>query len=256
MPEHRVPAVDRALDVLGALEAARGPLSLREMTEALEIPKSTVYRILNSLETGGVVVRLEGGSYVLGPRLLRLAQAVGQGFDLVSLAKPLMDELARQQGVTVKLSVLDADTALVVAASIAPATFSVTTQVGSRFPLHAGAASKVLAAWMDARQLEKQLPARLERFTPATLTRRTDLMHALVTVRAQGHARDEEEHTAGVKAIAVPVFDASGACVAALSIPFVGRESLDQVAPVLKALQATCDRLGAALGAAPRPRTA
>jgi DNA-binding IclR family transcriptional regulator len=99
--------------------------AVRELSDQLKIPKSTVY----SLEAGACVVRLESGSNLLGPRLLRLAQAVGHGVDLISLAKQqIMDELARKQGATVKLSVLDAGTALVVGAVIAPATFSVSTQ--------------------------------------------------------------------------------------------------------------------------------
>ncbi|HYW58125.1 MAG TPA: IclR family transcriptional regulator [Polaromonas sp.] len=256
MSEYRIPAVDRAIEVLGAMETRREPVTLRELSDQLEIPKSTVYRILNSLEAGAMVARMESGSYVLGPRLLRLAQAVTQGFDLVSLAKPVMDELARQQGATVKLSVLDSGSALVVAAAIGQATFTVSTQVGTRFPLHAGAASKTLAAWLEARELEKLLPAKLERFTDLTVVRRADLVREFATIRAQGFAKDEGEHNAGVHAYAAPIFDAEGKCVAAMSMPFFGSESSAHAQELLNALLIAGERLSQSLGAAPRLKRA
>ncbi|MBC7619458.1 MAG: IclR family transcriptional regulator [Candidatus Saccharibacteria bacterium] len=256
MSEHRIPAVDRAIEVLGAIETRSHPTTLRELSEELEIPKSTVYRIMNSLEAGRMVVRIESGSYVLGPRLLQLAQSVSQGFDLVSLAKPVMDELARQQAATVKLSVLDSGTALVVAAAIGTATFSVSTQVGTRFPLHAGAASKMLAAWLESRELDRLLPAKLERFTEATVLRKADLLREFAAIRAQGYAKDEGEHNAGVHAYAAPIFDAEGKCIAAMSVPFFGSESSTQVEKLLKALLIASDQLGQFLGAAPRSKRA
>jgi DNA-binding IclR family transcriptional regulator len=217
---NRIPAVERAAAVLGAL-AQDGGGQIAELSVALGIPRSTVYRILNSLEAHGLVVRAAEQGYRLGPALVRLARAVPLGADLVSVARPAMDALALRLGVTVKLSVLDADSALVVAVAEGPQTYSVTTQIGRRFPLHAGAASKVLAAFGDAALQARLLAAPLARHTATTITDSRALAAVLAAVRRAGHAEDNGEFVAGVAAIGAPIFDAAGGCVAAVSIPYL-----------------------------------
>lgn len=223
MSEHRIPAVERAAEVLGAL-AEGGSGQIRDLSAALGIPRSTVYRILNSLEAHALVARGADNTYRLGPNLLRLARAVPQGADLVSVARAPMDALAAALAATVKLSVLDQDSALVVAVAEAPQTYSVTTQVGRRFPLHAGAASKVLAAFAGDAVHKRLLAAPLPRHTPHTITARRAFAAVLAAVHKDGVAEDAGEFVDGVCAVAAPVFDAAGACVAALSIPYLAGE--------------------------------
>ena len=105
IPDHRIPAIDRAIEVLDVL-AAEGSASITALSTALAIPRSTVYRLLNSLEANAVVVKDGDGAYQLGPRLLRWAHAVGLGTDIVSTCRPFMDRLARELAESVKLSVL------------------------------------------------------------------------------------------------------------------------------------------------------
>jgi len=165
---HRIPAMERAVDVLEGLAA--GAAGIRDLTVRLGIPRSTVYRVLNSLEARGLAVRGSDNLYRLGPQLPRLARAVPSGFDLVAVSRPLMEDLARALRCSVKLSVLDAGVALVVATAESPETYSVTTQVGRRFPLHAGAASKVLLAFSGEGLGRRLLGGALPGLTPATIT--------------------------------------------------------------------------------------
>lgn len=233
--------------------AERGGAQIRELSTALGIPRSTVYRILNSLEAHALVVRSGETAYRLGPKLLRLARAVPGGADLVSVARPAMEALAEEIGATVKLSVLEAGTALVVAVAEGPQTYSITTQVGRRFPLHAGAASKVLAAFAPAAVREALLAAPLPAATPATITDPAALAAELAEVRVRAFAEDRGEFVPGVCAVAVPVFGAGGGCVAALSVPHLQgtpaarREALAR--GVARAAAALTRLLG---GAAPR----
>lgn len=216
---HRIPAIDRAVDVMEAL--ATGPAGIRELAARLGIPRSTVYRVLNSLEARGLVARGADNAFRLGSQLLRLARAVPAGFDLVGLARPLMDACASALRCTVKLSVLDGGEALVVAVAESPETYAVTTQVGRRFPLHAGAASKVLAAFGPDEARARLLAAPLAKVTPATITQRAALRRALAEARQTGHAMDAGEFAPGIHAVAAPVLGPDGACVAALSIPYL-----------------------------------
>lgn len=244
---HRIPAIDRAVDVMEAL-AAGGPAGIRDLAARLGIPRSTVYRVLNSLEARGLVAREADNTYRLGAQLLRLARAVPAGFDLVALARPPMEDLARELRCTAKLSVREGDAALVVAVAESPETYAVTTQVGRRFPLHAGAASKVLAAFGPAEARARLLAGPLAKVTPATITNRAVLKRALEAVRASGHATDAGEFAPGIRAVAAPVFGPDGACVAALSIPYLdGTEAAREIAlrgGAIRCAQAISARVG------------
>lgn len=225
MTAHRIPAVERAAALLDALaQAPQAGGQIRDLSAALGIPRSTVYRILNSLAAHRLVERSGDSAWRLGPNLLRLARAVPAGTDLVSLARSEMEALAAALAVTVKLSVLESGDALVVAVAEGPQTYSVTTQVGRRFPLHAGAASKVLAAFGAEDVRQRLIAGKLARHTAATITGPRALAAALEQVVRDGIAEDQGEFVAGVRAIAAPIFDHTGGCVGAVSIPFLPEE--------------------------------
>lgn len=248
IPDHRIPAIDRAIEVLDVL-AVQGSASITALSTALSIPRSTVYRLLNSLEAHAVVVKDGDGTYQLGPRLLRWGYAVGLGTDLVSTCRPFMDRLARELAESVKLSMLDDNSALVVAVAESPGSYSVSTRVGRRFPLHAGAASKVLLAYSSEASPEQLRQRSLDRLTPHTLTDPLLLEAALRTVRAEGLARDDAEYTEGVSAVAAPVFDAAGTCVAALSVPFFPGSSEEHIATISRGVRETAAAISQHMGA-------
>ena len=250
IPDHRIPAIDRAIEVLDVL-AAEGSASITALSTALAIPRSTVYRLLNSLEANAVVVKDGDGTYQLGPRLLRWAHAVGLGTDIVSTCRPFMDRLARELAESVKLSVLDEDSALVVAVAESPGSYSVSTRVGRRFPLHAGAASKILLAYSAEASPERLRRRSLDRLTPHTLTDAARLEAALRIVRDEGIARDDAEFSEGVSAVAAPVFDAAGDCVAALSVPFFSGSSEERVAVIGRGVRETAAAISQHMGARP-----
>jgi DNA-binding IclR family transcriptional regulator len=211
--------LERAIRIMDVLAHTPGA-SIRDLTGRLGIPRSTVYRLINTLTVNGLVVPEGDQGFALGPRLVQLARGVRQGADLVATVRPVMDDLARALSCSVKLSVLDDETALVVAVSQGPQTYSVSTQVGRRFPLHAGAASKVLAAWQDP-EARAWLSRPLAKLTEQTITDPAILTRHLADVRRSGYARDQGEYARGVNAIAYPVMASEGQCVASLSIPYL-----------------------------------
>ncbi len=220
MNDHRIPAIDRAMDILEAL-AGPDPLTIREVSERSAQARSTVYRTLNTLEAHGLVRRTPTERYVLGPTLLRLARAVPQGVDLVAIARPVLDRLAGTLATSAKLSIVDGSEALVVAVAEAPGAYSITTQVGRRFPLHAGAASKLLLAHLSLERRRSVLANRLLALTPNTITDPAALADALEQVRTNGYSEDLGEYVDGVRAVAAPVMNGFGECLAAVSVPFL-----------------------------------
>lgn len=219
-----VPVLERTIDMLGVFEREADGSSIRDLTRELGLPRSTVYRILNTLLAHKLVRRASNGSFSLGPRLVSLAahvRADANAYDLGELATPIMQHLRDDLGEPTKLSVRDGDRAKVIVAILGRHEYSPAPATGTSYPLHAGAASKMIMAHMSAADLNRHLGAALTRYTPKTLTDPDKLRADLSRIRKLNVAQDQGEHNASVHAVAAPVFDPAGKFLAALSIPFL-----------------------------------
>ena len=224
LDRHRIPAIDRMMDVLSLLERRPNGATIREMVEALRLPRTTVYRILNTLQHHDMVRRSDDGNLRLGPRLLTLAaRALGNAeeYDLATLSMPHLQNLSEQTGEGSKVSVLDGDGVLVVAAVQGTRDYALTVVPGQRLPLHAGAASKVLLAFLAKSELQGLLDDRLAAYTSRTIRDPHRLAAELARIRRQGYAHDKGEYAPSINAFAAPIPDRSGKVVAALSVPFL-----------------------------------
>lgn len=219
-----VPVLDRTIDMLFLLEREADGATIRDITAALGLPRSTVYRVLNTLLAHKLVRRTAAGAFALGPRLVSLAARVRNeagSYDLAEIATPLMRQMRDALGEPAKLSVRDGDRAKVVVALLGQHEYSPAPSTGTSYPLHAGAASKMILAHVSADDLDRLLTAPLTRYTPRTITDPDRLRADLARIRRQAYAQDMGEHNITVHAIAAPVFDATGRFLAALSIPFL-----------------------------------
>lgn len=243
-----VPVLERTMEILSSLELQPAGETIRALSDQLSVPRSTVYRILNTLHSHNVVQRRLDGTYVLGPRLLSLAAKVHseETFDLVALAQPSMKKLAEVTGEANKLSVLDNQAVVVVASFAGQGQYALNPTVGQSFPLHAGAASKLLLAHMDAAELEDFFTAPLKRYTPRTIVDPAKLSSELNRIRKQGWASDKGEHGGSVWAVAAPVSTPSGRVVAALSVPYLaadkGNEEQDRLRDLVVEAAASISR--------------
>jgi DNA-binding IclR family transcriptional regulator len=221
---HRIPVIDRMMDVLALLERRPSGATIRDMVETLGLPRTTVYRILNTLQHHDMVRRSDDGSLRLGPRLLALAaRTIGNAhdYDLASLSMPHLQGLSEQTGEGSKVSVLDGDGVLVVAAVQGSRDYALTVVPGQRLPLHAGAASKVLLAYLPKPQLQGLLGAPLAGYTGRTIRDPHRLAAELARIRRQGFAHDKGEYAPSINAFAAPIPDRTGKVIAALSVPYL-----------------------------------
>lgn len=205
-------SADKALAILTAFDEGRPDLGVSELAAELGMHKSTVSRLLAALERRGLV-RREGERFAPGPQLARLGALAVRGLTLLGAARPPLELLAERTGETVNLAVRDGDRALNVLQVDAAHFVGVTDWTGRAAPLHASANGKALLAFGDARAL-----GRLSRLTPRTIVDRASLRAELERTRSAGFAVAVEELELGLHAVAAPVFDAGGACVAAVSV--------------------------------------
>jgi DNA-binding IclR family transcriptional regulator len=222
-----VQVLARAAAILRAVHGHPEGLSLAELALAAQLPRSTVHRLAAALaEEGLLEAASPAGGLRLGPEIRRLAR--GTGADLREQLRPILELLAASLGETVDCGLLDGDQIRFIDQLPAPHRLRAVSSVGACFPLHCTANGKAALALIGAERTRRLLPARLPRFTAATITRRTDLLAELERIGPAGVAFDHEEHTAGICAAGVAVRDAAGR-IAALSVPvpaqrFAGRE--------------------------------
>jgi DNA-binding IclR family transcriptional regulator len=248
--KHRIPVIDRMMDVLSQLERREAGLTIRDLVTQLHLPRTTIYRILNTLQMHDMVHRDDNGAYQLGHRLLGLAAHVATGaseVDLVAVAQPFLDELAADIGDSCKLSVLDKNGVLVVAAAQGRREYALKVSPGQRQEAHAGAASKLLLAYLPAPDLVDWLTRPLVAFTPRTLTDPRRLKAELQRVRRLGWAQDKGETAPSIHAYAGPVFDTRDHMVAAISIPYLAGTEPSRMEEIRLATIAAARNLTAAI---------
>ena len=248
--KHRIPVIDRMMDVLAQLERREGGVTIRDLVTALKLPRTSIYRILNTLQLHDMVHRDDAGAYSLGSRLLTLASHVSTGgsqIDLAAIAQPFMYRISSEVGEGSKLSVIDMDGTLVIAAAPGRREYALSVTPGQRLAAHAGAAGKVLLAYMPDAERKEWLSRPMAAFTAKTLTDPKRLASELTRIRRLGWAHDKGEGLASVLAYAAPVFDTRNQMVAALSIPFLAGTEPSRMEEIRLATIAAAREISAAI---------
>ncbi|MEJ0013652.1 MAG: IclR family transcriptional regulator [Bauldia sp.] len=250
LARHRIPVIDRMVDVLFLLEKRPNGATIRDLVEQLRLPRTTVYRILNTLQLHEIVRRSSDGTYRLGSRLLTLAaRAVNESkdYDLAAISVPHLRRLAAQTGEGCKVSIVDGNEILVIAAVDGQREYALSVVPGQRLPMHAGAASKVLLANLPKEELSERLGGHLVRYTGKTQTDGRRLSAELARVRRQGWAEDKGEYAPSIYAFAAPIPDRNGRIIAALSVPFLAGADAAHAEKIRAAVIATAGAIAADL---------
>jgi IclR family transcriptional regulator, acetate operon repressor len=213
-----VHSVNRAISILQVL-ARRGPTAVTEIATELSIHKSTVFRLLSTLEARGLVDQnTSRGRYQLGYGVVQLAAGATRTRDLSVVSRRSSEALAEAVGETVDISIRDDKTVLSIDQVIGAAAMTTVNWVGRRSPIHATSSGKVFLAHMSPDQRSQCLSGTLQRFTEHTITSRRSLEEQLETVRNQGYGFTLEEYEVGLAAVAAPIRDLDGQVVAAIAV--------------------------------------
>lgn len=217
---YHVRSVERALSILKLFLTGEGELNLAEISARMHLPQSTVFRLLVTLRSSGLIEHSRNnGKYRLGSTSLALGGAFLRNSDLRQSAKDSLEALRDRCGETVHLAVLDKLEVIYLdkLSGLHPIGL-MSSRVGDRSPAHCTGLGKALLAQLSESELrERYANTPLRRYTPNTITHLGALLKNLAEIRAQGYAVDDEEHEPGVACIAAPIFDSAGA-TAALSV--------------------------------------
>lgn len=210
--------LDKAIDLLVELQARPAGAGNIELSRATGMDKSTSHRLLTTLERRGLVRRdTTARRYRLGSGLIELA--LGHLVHPTLLARPVLQRLAAQADESAWFSLLVDDTYVPVDAVHALHELRFSPDVGSRYPLNAGAAGKAILAFRP--ELVARLRDDLPRLTANTIASAAELDAELRRIRAAGYATSEGERALGGCSIAAPIFGRDGRSIGALSISSV-----------------------------------
>lgn len=214
-----IQSIERAFSILEAVAAQSDGVGLTEIANRVDLPKSTVSRMLTTLESLAVVERLPDGDGIrLGPKILALALQIPYGRHLAALARPYLLELAEATGEAVGLCLPDGDQAFYIDQVQSRHHLQVRDWTGTRFPMHVVSSGKVFLAQWDKAALERYLKRPLAQYTPKTVADPAALKRQLAQIREQGCCWAIEEFEEGLVAVSAAVYDQTGQITAALNI--------------------------------------
>jgi DNA-binding IclR family transcriptional regulator len=243
-----VQSVERAFAVLRCL--ASGPAGVSEVAERSQLPKSTVSRLLSTLNDLGAVEQLgAGGVYRIGDRLVELASAAQPGRSLVAIARPHLVQLATALGEATGLSVLAGHDVHYLDQVDTDHPVQVRDWTGERLSAHLVSSGFVLLAGSPPPVLDDFLSAALSPSTAKTMTDPEQIRRRVEDVRRRGTEWVYEEFIEGINSVAAPVRDVGDRVVAAIhahgpSYRFPGRGRADSIA---EQVAAAADRISARL---------
>ena len=200
--------------------AKQQAISFQEISSALPFARTTVHRILYSLEKLGYVEKADAKAhYRLGSKFFELTEPAVHFRRLQSLAKAVMIDLLVRYSETVNLGVLDDGQVAYVEVLQSPSALRIAANPGDRNPVHSTALGKVILAFLPEGEVESSLEEHpLIKMTPKTITQKAHLIEHLAAVREQGVAFDLGENVEGVVCVAAPIFDQRGRIVAGVSV--------------------------------------
>jgi IclR family acetate operon transcriptional repressor len=205
-------SLQRGIDILSFVASANHALDANSIATECGLPQSSAYRLLQTLRGRGLIdTAPDGTGYRLGLIVLQWAAALRGGLSVVEFTSPVLRRLASLTGETATLTLLQGARAVVAHVTDTTARLRVTSQVGSALPLHAGASSKAILAFLP-RERRREVTGKgpLIAFTPKTITNRQELWRECERIRAFGFAESDEEVLVGARGVAAPFFDEHG----------------------------------------------
>jgi IclR family pca regulon transcriptional regulator len=224
-----VEALARGLDILASFDAAHPSMSLSEVATATGLARPTARRLLLTLQEMGYVRSVEG-RFQLTPKVIGLGMSYVSALGLWDIARPHLESLVRRTGESSSMAQLDGPDIVYVARVSVPKIISLRVEIGTRFPAAQTSQGKVLLADLGSDALDAILAEPSRSGLPPYIGRTREQLHAELTqIRARGWALADEELAPGVRSVAVPVRDGTGAVRAAMNVTVHAAETSTEI---------------------------
>ncbi len=248
-----VQTVEKALEVFNLLskDQYREGISISELSKELELGKSTVHRVLETMVAKNYIDQSEETKkYQLSWKLFEVGNVIPRQRNLYRVDNRILQDLCDASQETVNLGVRVKDSVVTIFKTSPKTSLIANLQIGAREPLHATAMGKALISEMTREEVIIILGEGVyESFTSNTITTIDNLMTELKKIRHQGYSVDDEEVCAGLTCVAMPVWDFKNEIVAAVSVSGASiRMTFNKIQEIQQALQEATDKLSTFLG--------
>lgn len=220
--KNTIPAVERTVEIIELLSGHEGPMRFEDILKMTNLPRSTVFRILSTLERNAYVEKIEhddGIKWRIGRALFKLGLNELAKLDIRTEAYPIMKALSDQTNEYVQLGQLFRGMVIYIEHIKRLNQLSMYTELGSLLHINLSASGMVLASHLSDVMIDQIIQEHgLPRNTDKTITDPEEMKAYLRKVREQGYAIDDEMYAKGIRCIAAPIYDYSGKNVAAVGI--------------------------------------
>lgn len=219
-PNQLIKSLDRAIDILELVIEEESGLGVTEISRKLDIHKSTVYRLLDTLKYRGYLEKnKDNQKYRAGINLFELSSKVLNDIDSRMRVRPYLEEIMDKTKETIHLGILDSGEVIYLDKVESTATIRMYSHVGKRVPAHSTSLGKAILAHLPEKKVKSILKEKgMEAKTKNTITDLDEFLAHLEKVRKQGYSVDDEEQEEDIRCIAAPIFNHRGKIVAAFSI--------------------------------------
>lgn len=219
-PNQTVQSLDRAIDIIEKLVESKQGLGVTQISDSTGLHKSTVYRLLSTLNYRGFVKKdTENNKYTIGLKLFEIGSKVLNNLDLRTESKPYLMDLMNRTGETIHLGVMNNYEVVYIDKVEGTETIGMTSKIGRRVPAHCTSLGKTILAYSNEEYVDELLEKKgLPRYTAQTIVEPQKLKEHLKEIKKKGYAVDDEEQELGIRCIAAPIFNYNGEVMASFSI--------------------------------------
>lgn len=245
-----IQSLERALDILEMLGKHPGGMQVKDLSQQLELNKSTVSRMLYTLGERGYVQKKPDGSYRLGIKIVELCSLHLNSLQLKTEALPFMEQLRNQTGLIIHLGALDDNEIVYLEKLTSYTNIRMYSQIGKRAWLHSTGMGRAILSTMSNKDVlkilkEKGMPA----VTSRTCVKEEELLKQLDEIRHRGYAVDDEENEIGMRCVAASIFDYRGDAIAAVSATgFLEMLPYEKIDAIGKCVVDCADSISACMG--------
>lgn len=241
-----IKSFERMFEILSLFTMERTSLSISEIEKETGYPKSTIFRILNSLIEGEFIEQdPDTHRYLIGMQFFRLGSIFQSQLDLRNVSLPFMKKLSKDSQETIELNIVDGTNRFCIEKIDSPLAVRNFVQVGDRHPLHLGASGKSLLAFMDKKEQDSVISKLSEEYEIDIPELRQDLLD----IKEKGYAFTKGERVIGSFAVSAPILDGEGSLMATITLAGpIQRLSEERESELIKLLTAAAKKISEKFG--------
>jgi DNA-binding IclR family transcriptional regulator len=245
MKEYSAPIIRKAIDIIILVGKENKPLGVSEISKTLSHSKSTTYGILKALSEVGFLHKDTGTKkYTIGKKLLRLSKIIYRNQDILFIIRPFLEKLSELVDETVFYGVTEDDTVKVLIVIEAKKSLKISSPVGTKMPITAGAVGKVLLSTLKNEEIvsflrEKGLP----KYTENTITDVDAFIGEIEKTRELGYGVDLEEYLKGVRAVASVLYQDNHPLGAIWIVGFSNSMTDEKLPPFIDHMKSTIEQI-------------